>query len=224
MHESLEQDSMRRESDDCCFPVSQCDGQESCANCGKLGSDTVKLKDCPACRLVKYCGVDCQKAHRKQHKKACKKRAAELKDEKLYGQGHERPESHFCPICLLAIPFPMEGHAVFRTCCMKLVCNGCMDAIRKQGIGSTCPFCRTPPPSTNEEVLEMIMKRVAARNPEAICQLGDHHLVGKYGLEKNVSRAIEFWSEAAELGSTRAQFKLGTAYYDGDWGVSQDKA
>ena len=47
----------------------------SCANCGKHGDDTVKLKDCTACRLVKYCGVDCQKAHRKQHKKACKKRS-----------------------------------------------------------------------------------------------------------------------------------------------------
>ena len=41
----------------------------------------VKLKNCTACRLVKYCGVECQKAHRKQHKKACKQRAAELKDE-----------------------------------------------------------------------------------------------------------------------------------------------
>ena len=52
--------------------------EDVCANCGKQGSDT-KLKDCTACRLVKYCGVECQKAHRKQHKKTCKKRAAELK-------------------------------------------------------------------------------------------------------------------------------------------------
>ena len=61
------------------------DGDEvyACANCGKLGSNNVKLKDCTACRLVKYCGVDCQKAHRKRHKKICKQRAAELKDEQL---------------------------------------------------------------------------------------------------------------------------------------------
>ena len=50
---------------------------EACANCGKHRSDTVKLKDCTACRLIKYCGVECQKAHRKIHKKACKKRSAE---------------------------------------------------------------------------------------------------------------------------------------------------
>ncbi|EJK55161.1 hypothetical protein THAOC_25135, partial [Thalassiosira oceanica] len=64
-----------------------------CANCGKEGNDAVKLKNCTACLLVKYCGVDCQRAHRKQHKKACKERAAELKDEQLYrpgaGEGRE---------------------------------------------------------------------------------------------------------------------------------------
>ncbi|EJK73910.1 hypothetical protein THAOC_04447 [Thalassiosira oceanica] len=86
-----------------CVPVAA-DGDEACANCGKQGSDTIKLKSCTACRLVKYCGVDCQRAHRKQHKKACKQRAAELKDQKLYSQGHERPEGDFCPICTLPIP------------------------------------------------------------------------------------------------------------------------
>ncbi|EJK44165.1 hypothetical protein THAOC_37324, partial [Thalassiosira oceanica] len=66
-----------------CVPVAG-DGDGICANCGKHGSDTVKLKNCTACRLVKYCGVDCQRDHRKQHKKTCKQRAAELKDEELY--------------------------------------------------------------------------------------------------------------------------------------------
>mmetsp|Transcript_25193 Transcript_25193/g.59939 ORF Transcript_25193/g.59939 Transcript_25193/m.59939 type:complete len:121 (+) Transcript_25193:536-898(+) len=70
---------------------------DSCANCGKQGSDTVKLKKCNACQLVKYCSVECQKAHRKQHKKACKKRSAELRDETLFGQGHDWPEEAFCP-------------------------------------------------------------------------------------------------------------------------------
>ena len=72
---------------------------EVCANCGEQGSDTVKLKNCNACHLVKYCGVGCQKAHRKLHKKVCKQRAAELKEEQLYSQGDERPEGDTCPIC-----------------------------------------------------------------------------------------------------------------------------
>ncbi|EJK53198.1 hypothetical protein THAOC_27420, partial [Thalassiosira oceanica] len=103
-----------------CVPVyRESDSCEACANCGKQGNDIVKLKSCTACRLVKYCGVDCQRAHRKQHKKACRQRAAELKDEQLYSQGHERPEGDFCPICTLPIPLPMGDHSVFNVCCMK---------------------------------------------------------------------------------------------------------
>ncbi|EJK53443.1 hypothetical protein THAOC_27126, partial [Thalassiosira oceanica] len=95
-----------------CVPVlDDCD--DICANCGKTGSVTVKLKNCTACRLVKYCSVDCQRAHRKQHKKACKQRAAELKDEQLYSQGHERPEGDFCPLCTLPIPMPVDEHSGF---------------------------------------------------------------------------------------------------------------
>ena len=85
--------------------------ENECANCRAAASGTIKLKNCTACRLVKYCGVDCQKAHRKQHKKACKQRAAELKDERLYSQGHERPEGDFCPICTLLIPLRMDDHS-----------------------------------------------------------------------------------------------------------------
>ena len=91
------------------------DGVEACAHCGKHGSDTVKLKNCTACLLVKYCGVDCQRAHRTRHKKACKRRAAELKDEQLYCQGHERPEGDFCPICTMPIPLPMDRHSSSNT-------------------------------------------------------------------------------------------------------------
>ena len=53
----------------------------SCANCGK-GEDC-DLKKCSACMAVKYCSVACQKAHRPQHKRECKKRAAEIFDETL---------------------------------------------------------------------------------------------------------------------------------------------
>jgi hypothetical protein len=81
------------------------EAEEICASCGIEGGgeENIKLKKCNACYLVKYCGVECQRKHRPQHKRACKKRAAELKDELLFKQ----PEStHLgdCPICLLPIP------------------------------------------------------------------------------------------------------------------------
>ena len=122
------------------------------ANCGKSSGDTIKLRNCTACRLVKYCGADCQKAHRKQHKKACKQRVAELKEEQLYSQGHERLEGEFCPICTLPIALPMGKHAIFAACCMKMICKGCNFAANKRGTRD-CPFCRTPYPDNDAETL-----------------------------------------------------------------------
>ena len=66
-----------------------------CASCGVAGGDDIKLKKCTACYLVKYCSVKCQRDHWKQHKKECKKRAAELKDEILFKQ----PESSHLGDC-----------------------------------------------------------------------------------------------------------------------------
>ncbi|EJK75794.1 hypothetical protein THAOC_02473, partial [Thalassiosira oceanica] len=204
-----------------CVPVVD-DGAEVCANCGKQGSDTVKLKNCTACRLVKYCGVDCQRAHRKQHKQACKRRAAELKDEKLYSHGHERPEGDFCPICTLPIPLPMENHSVFKNCCMKLICHGCSVAAQKRGMFD-CAFCRTPLPNNDADALAMIRSRVSQKDPAAIYHLGGNYLGGKLGLQKNERRAVEFWTEAAELGSIDALYNLGVAYALGE-GVEKNRA
>jgi len=194
----------------------------ACANCGKHGSDTVKLKNCTACRLVKYCGVDCQKAHRKQHKKACKQRAAELKDEQLCSQGNDRPEGDFCPICTLPIQFPMEEHSAFNCCCMKRICHGCNLAYQKRGM-KDCPFCRTPLPKNDVGMLAMVQARVEKKDPEAIYFLGDKYFFGRLGLQKDMRRAIELYIEAAELGSIDARYSLGAVYYHGE-GVQQDKA
>mmetsp|Transcript_3313 Transcript_3313/g.6597 ORF Transcript_3313/g.6597 Transcript_3313/m.6597 type:complete len:97 (+) Transcript_3313:84-374(+) len=40
--------------------------EDVCANCGKKDGTGVKLKKCTSCHLVKYCSVNCQKAHRKR--------------------------------------------------------------------------------------------------------------------------------------------------------------
>ena len=73
-----------------------------CANCGKGEEGSASLKACTACKMVKYCNRECQIAHRPQHKKQCKKRAAELHDEKLFKQ----PPLQYgdCPICFLRLP------------------------------------------------------------------------------------------------------------------------
>ena len=204
-----------------CMPVVD-DGEKACANCGsKHGSDNVKLKKCTACRLVKYCGVDCQKAHRKLHKKACKQRVAELKDEMLYRHGHERPEGDFCPICTLPIPLPMGEHSSLNICCMKQICHGCIMAAERSGMFD-CAFCRTPYPGNDIDSLAMVHARVEKKDPVAIYFLGQKYKFGRLGLQKDVQKANELWTEAAELDSTGALFSLGNAYHNGH-GVQQNK-
>ncbi|EJK68075.1 hypothetical protein THAOC_10788 [Thalassiosira oceanica] len=207
-----------------CKPVNEREGGDGggvCANCGKQGSDTAKLKNCNACRLVKYCGVDCQRAHRKLHKKACKQRAAELKDEQLYSQGHERSEGDFCPICTLPIPLPMGEHSVINVCCMKRICNGCNVAAQNRGM-LDCPFCRSPYPDIDGDWMAMIMTRVEKKDPVAIFYLGQKYRFGSLGLQKDMRKAVKLWTEAAELGSLDALFNLGDSYEVG-YGVKQDK-
>ena len=206
-----------------CVPVGgEDDGDEACANCGKHGSVSVKLKSCTACRLVKYCGVDCQRAHRNQHKKACKAREAELKDEQLYSQGHERPEDDFCPICTLPIPLPIDKHSFSNRCCMKRVCDGCNYVAEKRGMHD-CPFCRTPYPENDADALAMIRARAEKKDPEAINDLGDSYFHELYGFQEDVQRAVELYTEAAELGSLNALYNLGNAYRLGK-GVQKDEA
>jgi len=192
----------------------------ACANCGKEPDSAVKLKNC-ACLLVKYCSVDCQKAHRKQHKKACRQRAAELKDERLYNQGHERPEADSCPICTLPIPLPKAKHSLLNLCCMKRICNGCDHAAKKRGMYD-CPFCRTPYPKDDAGSLAMVRARVAKKDPEAIAHLGTEYSNGNLGLQQNMRRAVELWKEAAELGSVGALHNIAVSYYKGE-GVERDE-
>src|SRR5210317_2182389 len=154
--------------------INDADDDEVCANCGKAAVDDVKLKICTACRLVKYCSVECQKNHRKQHKKVCKKRAAEIRDDKL---SQQPDESHLgeCPICCLALPLDLEKSMMMR-CCYKVICMGCVHAndlrIEEEGLEYKCPFCREPEPETQEEREPYRKKRLEANDPNALYEMG----------------------------------------------------
>ena len=93
----------------------------TCANCGKAedkDTNNAELKACTACNLVKYCNRECQIAHRLQHKKECKKRAAEIYDEKLFKQP---PPLEDCQICFIRLP-SLETAQTYQPCCGKIVC------------------------------------------------------------------------------------------------------
>ncbi|EJK65106.1 hypothetical protein THAOC_14086 [Thalassiosira oceanica] len=68
----------------------------------------------------------------------------------------------------------------------------------------------------------MIQKRVSKRDAEAIYHFGNKYFHGALGFANDIPRAIELWTEAAELGSLEAHYQLGDTYYNGD-GVDEDK-
>ncbi len=188
------------------------DGTSRCASCGIAENDEVKLKKCNGCFLVKYCGVKCQKEHRKQHKQECKARAAELRDELLFKQPEE---THLgdCPICCLPLSLDMANSGM-HFCCSKLICHGCNYANQmrelKQRLQPSCSFCREPVPATKEEAEKQRMKRVEANDPIALShEGGEQHKKGDY------TRAFEYFTKAAELGDVWAHYQLSLMYHDG---------
>ena len=90
-----------------------------CANCGKGEDGNTNLKACTACKMVKYCNRECQIAHRSQHKKECRRRAAEMHEEALFKQP---PPEEDCPICMLRMPFLISGRRYYG-CCGKYICG-----------------------------------------------------------------------------------------------------
>ena len=194
-----------------------------CANCGKGEESSDSLKACTACKLVKYCNRDCQIAHRPQHKKACKKRVAELHEELLFKP--PPPIEDDCPICFLRMPTLMSG-SQYMSCCGKIICNGCIYApvYDDQGnkVKKTCPFCRNKHPKTEEELVQMTKKLVEIGNTKAISNLGALYYNGADGLPQDYERALELWHRAAELGVAEAYHNIGHAYETGR-GVKMDK-
>jgi len=189
-----------------------------CANCSKggEGDNDIQLKTCTGCKMVKYCSRECQIAHRPQHKKECKKRAAQLHDEKLFKQP---PREEDCPICFIRMPSLSSGHK-YQTCCGKVVCIGCYYALSGD-INGLCPFCRTPAPAIQDDIFERNYKRIEMNDPEAHYNLGFVYYNGKYDLPINHTKALELWHRAGELGCALAYQSIGSAYYTGV-GVRKD--
>ena len=173
---------------------------------------------------MKYCNRECQIAHRPLHKKACKKRAAELHDEHALFKEHPPPED--CPICFLPLPLDLE-QIQFKSCCGKVICNGCILAMmdeeaRGGGKIGLCAFCRVPTPSSYKEEVERIKKLMESSNAYAFYRLAGCYEHGNMGVPQNIEKANELYLRAGELGCSEGYCNLGYAYSNGE-GVEANK-
>ena len=199
-----------------------------CANCGKGEDSSNNLKACTACKLVKYCNRECQIAHRPQHKKECRRRAAELHDELLFKQP---PQSlGDCPICFLRMPLLASGSQYY-SCCGKEICSGCCHAPVYDDQGNLvdndkqnqCPFCRAPAPEwDNEIIFKRLKKRVEAGDALAIFIRGGGYFMGN-GYQQDSAKALELWNNAGKFGYAKAYFNIGNIYELGRGGIEVDK-
>ena len=189
---------------------------DCCADCGEEGG--ASLKACTACMLVRYCNTNCQRKHWPKHKKVCKRRAAELRDEALF---KDPPAKEECPICFLPMPLklvccvslppatitsgvPVRDFAnankeldkinteQYYTCCGKSICRGCVNSFVKSfvksGNSGNCPFCKAQ------------------------------------FLDKTGGERVEELMKRVEANDAASIFVLGTWYYDGSEGLEQDHA
>ena len=193
-----------------------------CANCGKEGANNI----CNKCKMVKYCNAACKKKHRHKHKKDCEEHvrlAAEQQDKELFKQ---QTPSEDCPICFQRIPTLNTGRGYYN-CCGKEICSGCVHAPVYDDQGNEvnnhkCPYCRTPWPSSDEEIVRRFKNRMKAGDPVAMCNLGVCYRDGTYGFPQDYTKALELYHRAAELGLAGAYTNIGYAYDYGQ-GVEVDK-
>ena len=191
---------------------------ELCANCGKEGSN---INTCNKCKETAYCNAACKKKHRSKHKKECERRVAELHDEALFKQPPQHQHGD-CPICFLRLP-SMGCGRMYMTCCGKTICNGCCHADVYDNLGNTiaekkCPFCRIPVPTSYEEVIDRLKKRMEVGDAYAFFIMGSYYSRGQYGVPQDSTKALEFWHKAGKFGYAN----IGLAYSNGK-GVERDE-
>jgi len=188
-----------------------------CAACGIVEVDDIKLRECADCDLVRYCSDECQIEHKSQHEAACKKRAAELRDEILFKQPDS---SHLgdCPICMIPLQLHLKKSAIM-SCCSKVICCGCSHGTIRGGKASLdfpCPFCRKSTRIIDEDAMKQRLKRVGANDPVAMYQEGTFQFE-----DGNYERSFEHFIKAAELGHVEAHNLLSRMYNNGQ-GVEKD--
>ncbi len=118
----------------------------------------------------------------------------------------------------------------YQSCCGRVICSGCIYAPRYDNQGNKvdndkqneCAFCRTLAPRTDEESIKRLNKRMEAKDPLAIHNLGYFYNEGLRGLPQDRTKGLELLHRARELGYSQAYTSIGFAYHYGE-GVEVDK-
>jgi TPR repeat protein len=109
------------------------------------------------------------------------------------------------------------GMKLYYPCCGKSICRGCVYSFAQSGNDGKCPFCNSDQrDKTDEEHVEQMRKRVAAQDATSMCMLAESYFNGEGGVHQDRTKAIELFTQAAQLGFSRAHCRLGHEYHKGE--------
>ena len=103
-----------------------------------------------------------------------------------------------------------------------MICIGCVHAAEHADDRGICPFCRTPPPTSDGGIIERLKERAGADDAVAINNLGVIYDQGRYGLRQNMRKAIKLYLRAGKLGNAAGYNNIGVLYNQGR-GVERDE-
>jgi TPR repeat protein len=187
-----------------------------------------------------YCSKECQRFHWRQesgHKKFCTK----LEDRKPATQLEPFPAAckttECCAICLDEI----DPVACCRLPCTHSFHRECVEALRKYGIKSVCPMCRTEMPPGAEKLFDdamrswfLLYKKDRKSNLTTLkgifdqlkCAADQGHglaqsTVGMFFYEgylakPDFEKAIWWFRKSAEKGIAEAEYMIGVMYANGE--------
>ena len=110
----------------------------------------------------------------------------------------------------------------YNVCCGKIICSGCIHAVRLTKGKNMCPFCRALAPTSYEEGIERMNKRMEVGDAQAIYELGGFYFEGMCGMPQDRDKALELWHQSAELGNAESYSMIGNAYMSGN-GVERNE-
>ena len=74
------------------------------------------------------------------------------------------------------IPLPLDTRdSIFKSCCGKIICHGCIYAMMMSEGKDVCAFCRSPPSSSDEETIKRLEALMDKGYGQAFYQLAGYY-------------------------------------------------
>jgi len=129
------------------------------------------------------------------------------------------PQRDDCPICMLPLPIDdskkIYSSCSYYSCCGNIICNSCEEEDNRISKKYSCPFCRASTPSSDNEEVVRIEKRMEMNDSKAIYMASQNYLYGNHGVTKDPQKAFALCIRAAKLGNSRANWGAAQFYREG---------